>query len=100
MKKSATGLRRINYGRFVAIAMGVFFLLLLTSEASWAQCPMCRMSAESNLANGGSDGAGLNRGILYMLAAPYLIIASVAYVWWRNRKREGDEEENLVTSQE
>ncbi len=52
-----------------------------------AQCPMCRMSAESNLANGGSEGKGLNKGILYMLAMPYLIIMTLGYIWFRNRKR-------------
>ena len=57
-----------------------------------AQCPMCRMSAESNLKNGGSAGKGLNNGILYMLATPYLLIGGVAYVWYRNKRREDEEE--------
>lgn len=57
-----------------------------------AQCPMCRMSAESNLKNGGTDGKGLNAGILYMLATPYLIVAGIGYVWWRNRRKEEEEE--------
>lgn len=58
-----------------------------------AQCPMCRMSAESNLKNGGTDGKGLNSGILYMLATPYLIVGAIGYVWWRNRRRDEDDEE-------
>ena len=53
---------------------------------------MCRMSAESNLKNGGTDGKGLNAGILYMLATPYLIVAGIGYVWWRNRRKEEEEE--------
>lgn len=56
-----------------------------------AQCPMCRMSAESNLKNGGSAGKGLNNGILYMLATPYILIGAVGYVWWRNRRRKEEE---------
>ena len=36
--------------------------LLITSEVA-AQCPMCKMSAESNLKNGGTVGKGLNAGI-------------------------------------
>lgn len=55
-----------------------------------AQCPMCRMTAESNLANGGQEGEGLNNGILYMLATPYLLIGVIGYVWWRNRKKDND----------
>jgi hypothetical protein len=55
-----------------------------------AQCPMCRMTAESNLANGGTEGKGLNNGILYMLFTPYLLIGLLAYLWWRNRRKERD----------
>lgn len=53
-----------------------------------AQCPMCRMSAETNMKNGGTAGKGLNAGILYMLAMPYLIVGTVGYIWWRNRRKE------------
>jgi len=49
---------------------------------------MCKMSAESNLKNGGTDGQGLNNGILYMLATPYVIVFGLGYFWWRNRKKE------------
>ncbi|MEM9547399.1 MAG: hypothetical protein AAGA77_15575 [Bacteroidota bacterium] len=53
-----------------------------------AQCPMCRAAAETNLAQGGTEGKGLNTGILYMLSLPYLLIATIGYIWWRNRKEE------------
>ncbi len=59
----------------------------------FAQCPMCRMSAESNMQNGGTAGAGLNAGILYMLVAPYLIVGGLAFWWWKNRKNENEAEE-------
>lgn len=55
-----------------------------------AQCPMCRMSAESNLQNGGTGGKGLNAGILFMLSLPYLIVGSIGYIWWKNQKKEED----------
>ena len=63
-------------------------LLVFLPEVVDAQCPMCRMTAESNLANGGSEGQGLNNGILYMLATPYILIGVIGYVWWRNRRKE------------
>jgi hypothetical protein len=56
-----------------------------------AQCPMCRMSAESNLREGGTEGAGLNKGILYMLTLPYLLVASLGFIWWKNRRRLSDD---------
>ena len=61
-----------------------------------AQCPMCKMSAESNLKNGGSTGRGLNTGILYMLALPYTLLGTFGYIWWRNnRRKEEDQAEEL-----
>ncbi len=55
-------------------------------EAS-AQCPMCKMSAESNLRSGGSHGKGLNAGILFILSLPYLLVGSIGYAWWRNSRQ-------------
>lgn len=58
-----------------------------------AQCPMCRATAESNLANGGTEGKGLNNGILYMLGMPYVLIGTIAFLWWKNRKTEDELEQ-------
>jgi hypothetical protein len=71
------------------VLTALFWLIEVATTA--AQCPMCRMSAESNMKNGGTAGAGLNAGILYMLVAPYLIVAGVAYWWWRNRKADAED---------
>lgn len=79
--------------RITAILALAFSLQLASVPEVNAQCPMCRMSAESNLKNGGTDGKGLNNGILYMLITPYLLVGVVGYIWWRNRRREGEEEE-------
>ena len=77
----------------------VFFRLLLVftlAAAAYqpmeAQCPMCRMSAESNLKNGGTAGKGLNTGILYMLATPDLWVGVCGYMWYTNRRKEHDNE--------
>jgi hypothetical protein len=59
-----------------------------------AQCPMCKMSAESNLKSGGTAGKGLNTGILYLFVAPYLMIGGLAFMYFRNRKEEDIEVEN------
>ncbi len=77
--------------------IGAFAIVFLVALVAFmpeleAQCPMCKMAAESNLQNGGSAGKGLNAGILYMLATPYLIIGTIGYIWWKNRRKEEDEE--------
>lgn len=68
----------------------IVVLLALTAPEIYAQCPMCRATAESNLANGGTEGRGLNNGILYLLATPYVLIFTIYYFWKRGRKPEID----------
>lgn len=54
-----------------------------------AQCAMCRATVESTVSNGRSVVASdLNFGILYLLAAPYLIVATISYLWYRTSKKE------------
>ena len=67
----------------------VLGLLLLTGPDLFAQCAMCRGVIESTVSNGRSVVASnLNMGILYLLAAPYLIVATVSYLWYRTSKKE------------
>ncbi len=70
--------------------VGILLLGLLVSTTTpvEAQCPMCRMSAESNLKEGGSAGKGLNKGILFLLSMPYVMVGTIGYIWYRNRRRE------------
>ena len=69
------------------------FNFIVIDDAN-AQCPMCKMSAESNLKSGGTAGKGLNTGILYLFAAPYLMIGGLAFMYFRNRKNDEIEVEN------
>lgn len=64
----------------------IVFMLFAEAAELIAQCPMCKMSAESNLENGGDEGAGLNKGILYLFVMPYLLIGTFAFLWYKNRK--------------
>ncbi|WMX15667.1 MULTISPECIES: hypothetical protein [unclassified Aureispira] len=72
-------------------------IILMTTLWAEAQCPMCKMSAESNLNNGGTAAAGLNKGIIYLLIGPYIMMSIVGYLWWRNRKmvQEQEQEEDI-----
>ncbi len=79
--------------KYLAIFSLAAFLTVSIAPAVQAQCPMCRMSAESNLKNGGTDGKGLNAGILYMLATPYLLVGAIGLYWYRNRRKNGEAEE-------
>lgn len=43
----------------------------------FAQCALCKANAETNLNNGGTIAKGLNNGILYLMAIPYLLLAFI-----------------------
>jgi len=75
----------VRFRTFILV-LGILIFLLIAQDML-SQCPMCKMAAESNLRTGGTAGKGLNRGILYMFSLPYLIVGTIAYLWWRNQKK-------------
>ena len=57
---------------------------LLSSGGLQAQCAMCRAVVEQ----GGEEVAeGINSGIVYLMAFPYLVVAVASYLFYRNWKR-------------
>ncbi len=67
----------------------LLIILLITgfSIIAKAQCPMCKTAVESGMENGHTKGRGLNKGILYLLATPYLAVAAVGGIWYFKNKR-------------
>lgn len=68
------------------ITLTLFFVAFVMLDL-YSQCPMCKIAAESNLEAGGTEGKGLNKGILYMLTMPYLLVATLGFIWWKNNKQ-------------
>lgn len=69
--------------KFLLVGAGLLFL----SFGASAQCAMCRASLENNVSNGDIGiAAGINFGILYLFAAPYTVIALIAFFWYRTSK--------------
>jgi hypothetical protein len=58
-------------------------LFFVNNAVSFAQCAMCRTSVESDLKNGGSIGTGLNTGILYLMAIPYVFLMAGGYFFFK-----------------
>lgn len=54
-----------------------------------AQCAMCRATLETNVSNGAQTNLAstLNLGILYLFAAPYLAVMTIALVWYHHANR-------------
>jgi hypothetical protein len=74
--------------KLLVSALPVLFFISFVSIAPdvQAQCPMCKASVESNLAKGGTKGAGLNKGILFLLVAPYVAASAIAFMYYKNHK--------------
>lgn len=75
----------------VLIIAGLLLVSCFFPFESMAQCAMCKGAAEANLKMGGGDPVGLNNGILYMLSIPYLLVGTIGYWWWRNRRQEREQ---------
>lgn len=63
----------------------ILFLITATTLVAEAQCPMCKASVESGMKDANAKGRGLNDGILYLLATPYIAIAIIGGVWYHKR---------------
>lgn len=62
----------------------ILFVFILFSLDSFAQCAMCRAVVEQ----GGEEVAeGINSGIVYLMAFPYLLIATAMFLFYRNWKK-------------
>ena len=61
----------------------VLILQLVNNVAGIAQCAMCKTTASSDLENGGSIANGLNTGILYLMAIPYIILMVGGYFFFK-----------------
>lgn len=71
-------MKRIGLLLFFLIAQGVEIM---------AQCAMCRTTLQNNYSNGNPGiAAGINTGILYLLAFPYLMVMILGYFWYKSSK--------------
>lgn len=62
----------------------ISFILILYSTSINAQCAMCKAVAE----NGDAKMAeGLNAGIMFLMAFPYILVGTVLYlIYWYKTK--------------
>ena len=69
-------------------------VLLLSSNipSASAQCAMCTVSAEQSVKNGNTQGKGLNTGIIYLLAIPYLLITGMGILWYVKYRKKAPEQ--------
>ncbi|MFD2726615.1 hypothetical protein [Hyunsoonleella rubra] len=63
--------------RFIIFVLCTFFLVLDIE----AQCAMCRAVLESE--QGQTTAEGINNGIVYLMAIPYILVAGIGYFIYR-----------------
>lgn len=67
------------------ILLITFFTILLFPEVVEAQCAMCRavLESEDNIA----VAEGINNGIVYLMAIPYVLVAGLFFFVYRKMKK-------------
>ena len=69
-------------------AAAVTALIIFDITLADAQCAMCKASVESGLKDGKQTvGKGLNDGILYLMAVPYLLLVFLGWFFFRDKIR-------------
>ena len=65
----------------------LFLVCVVGISQTFAQCAMCSAVLENNLSNGRVGiAAGINFGIMYLFAAPYLAVLVIGFFWYRTSK--------------
>ena len=71
-----------------ALLLGV--LLSLAPLGAQAQCVMCKSQIEAaRQERDDYDVAGLNKGIVYMMTVPYILMGAVGFFWYRRTHPKG-----------
>ncbi len=71
-----------------ALLLGV--LLSLAPLGARAQCVMCKSQVEAaRQERDDYDVAGLNKGIVYMMTVPYILMGAVGFFWYRRTHPKG-----------
>ncbi|MGE0562128.1 MAG: hypothetical protein AB7O47_09945 [Flavobacteriales bacterium] len=65
--------------RFLALVI----LVIFSSGSIFAQCAMCKAVVESDA----GISKGINDGILYLMAVPYVLLAVIGYFVYRHYKK-------------
>ena len=61
--------------------------MLIARQPLKAQCAQCAATVETNAQSGSSKTRGLNNGILFLLGAPYFVVALGGYIWYKKYRR-------------
>ncbi|RRO24352.1 hypothetical protein [Flavobacteriaceae bacterium 14752] len=75
----------MSYKNHITILISIL-LIILSIENISAQCSMCRAVLESNADNSAAEG--INDGIVYLMAFPYLLMGGLGYYIYRTHQKQ------------
>ena len=64
-----------------------FLISMLVFVEGKAQCAMCRAVLESEAGQNAAEG--INDGIIYLMAIPYILVAGIIYIIYRKFYKTG-----------
>lgn len=64
----------------------VALIIIIFPINTEAQCAMCKAVAESSQQGGSSIADGLNSGIMYLMAFPYILMFGVGFAIYKYKK--------------
>ncbi|MBC7387661.1 MAG: hypothetical protein H7329_00480 [Opitutaceae bacterium] len=76
----------------------LLILINMNTSVSVAQCAMCKASvekSESEAASFNKRATGLNAGILYLMAIPYILAGIIAFYWYKTSNKERDRKNEI-----
>jgi hypothetical protein len=74
--------------KFAILLLLIAVLSVVNMPGVYAQgCAMCAAVGEASQSAGSTAADGLNKGILYILLTPYLILSTIGFFWWRSRRK-------------
>ena len=79
-------IKRKEYTRNIFFLFSFFYSLF-----SQAQCAMCRASLQNEANKAVAEG--VNDGIVYLMAIPYILVAGVFYAVWRLKQKKKEVKE-------
>lgn len=70
----------------------VFVVLVTVMSVGYSQCPMCKTALTSNRGQQSLSkpvvGNGINKGILFLLATPYVLVGTAGAVYFNYRRKQ------------
>ncbi len=75
--------------RAIVFIFSLVAFMAFTDITASAQCVLCRSSVEANRADNklSKFGNGLNKGILFLMAVPYVLVGTVGFLWYRSSRK-------------